>query len=95
VPGGSGLLCFVEDDGLAGVHMDNGMISEVESVSHAGGGLDSVDVWCRRKCLEYPTAGQLRWLQVSHCPPILGGRALTAEDSGSDCPCTDLLKAVA
>lgn len=94
MPEGPGLLCFAEDDGITGVHLDDGLIADVEWVSHAGSGLDSVDVWCRRKRLEYPGEGQLRWLQPAHCPPPFEGHA-TSQANGSPSACIDLLEAVA
>lgn len=94
LPGGQGLLCFAEDDRLTGVHIDGGAMGDVESVPRDGSGLDSVDVWCRRKRLEYPADGQLRWLQASHCPAAFASTALAAAgDSG--CAGTALMEALA
>lgn len=95
MPSGPGLLCFGEDDGPTGVYLESGAITEVEHLPHDGGGLDAVDVWCRRKWFEHPGEGRLRWLQAAHCPEVFAGRVLTAEGSGSGCISTDLLEATA
>lgn len=94
VPDGNGLLCFAEDDRLTGVHMDAGAIGDVESVPHDGTGLDSVDVWCRRKRLDYPLEGQLRWLQAAHCPAAFAGTVLVAAGA-AECAGTALMEALA
>ncbi|GEM_PF-1000421 len=94
MPQGPGLLCFAEDDGITGVHLDDALIADVEWVSHAGHGLDSVDVWCRRKRLEYPGERQVRWLQPAYCPPPFEGQT-TSQANGSPSACIDLLESVA
>lgn len=95
LPQGRALLCFGEDDGVSGVHLENGLITDVECLAHDGSGLDSMDVWCRRKRLEYAGEGRLRWLQAAHCPAVLDGCALAPEGSGSACLSSDLLAALA
>lgn len=95
LPAGRALLCFGEDDGVSGVHMEDGLVTEVECLALDGSGLDSVDVWCRRKRLEYAGEGRLRWLQAANCPAVLDGFALTPENRGSACASSDLLAALA
>lgn len=94
MPDGAALIGFEEDDGLTGVHLSDGAISEVECLPRAGRGLDAPDVWCSRKRFEFPASGQLRWLQVAHGPVAFREHALTAPGSGSACAAKDLLVAL-
>lgn len=94
MPRGASFVGFHEDDGLTGVHLHDGKIAEVEFVSHQVQGLDAPDIWGSRKRFEFPTPGQLRWVQAGHCPSAFAGLALTAAESGSACASTDLLKAI-
>lgn len=94
MPRGASFVGFQEDDGLTGVHLHDGEIAEVEFVSHQAPGLDAPDVWGSRKRFEFPTPGQLRWVQAGHCPSAFAGLAFTAAGSGSACASTDLLKAI-
>ena len=95
LPAGRALLCFGEDDGVSGVHMEDGLVTEVECLALDGSGLDGLDVWCRRKRLEYAGEGRLRWLQAANCPAVLDGFALAPERPGSACASLDLLAALA
>ncbi|MCD9026844.1 hypothetical protein LDO26_01255 [Luteimonas sp. BDR2-5] len=94
MPGGAALIGFEENDGLTGVHLSDGAISEVERLPGVGRGLDAPDVWCNRKRFEFPASGQLRWLQSAHGPAAFRALALTAASSGSACAATDLLMAI-
>lgn len=94
MPRGASFVGFQEDDGLTGVYLHDGEVAGVEFVSHQAQGLDAPHVWGNRKRFEFPTPGQLRWVQAGHCPSAFAGLALTAAASGSACASTDLLKAI-
>lgn len=94
MPPRAAFVGFQEDDGLTGVHLQDGGIAEVECVPREGYGLDASDVWSSRKRFEFSEPGQLHWLQAAHCPSAFEGAALTADGSGSCCASTDLLMAI-
>lgn len=63
---GRSLLLFGEDDGYCALHMLGGEPVGVEQLPLDGSGLDAMPVWMRRKQLDYPEDGAIRWIASSH-----------------------------
>ncbi|HEY0332304.1 MAG TPA: hypothetical protein VGC74_01125 [Stenotrophomonas sp.] len=64
------LLMFNERDGYSALHIQAGQLIDAEYLRSDGRGLDAFPVWFKRKAMEYPDAGQVRWLAGEESAPL-------------------------
>jgi hypothetical protein len=55
------LLMFAERDGYSALYVEAGRLVGAEHLPPDGRGLDALPVWLKRKGVEYPGSGEVRW----------------------------------
>lgn len=56
------LLLYAEADGYSALHAEAGQLVGAEYLQPQGKGLDALPIWLKRKAMEYPGDGEIRWL---------------------------------
>ncbi|NZA25158.1 hypothetical protein H0E84_02075 [Luteimonas sp. SJ-92] len=79
----SSLLAFAEDDGITGITMDGGQVTQVETLSGWGGGLEDAALWLARKRFGFEDDSALRWLATGDAPEGFVGKTISVGASGS------------
>lgn len=80
----SSLLAFAEDDGITGITVDGGQVTQVETLSGRGLGLEDAALWLTRKRFGFAEDAAMRWLATDAAPEGFAGSVLPV--GGTDAP---------